>query len=126
MSSEIQLPSVNKVNLSPPSPSKNKVVVCQGRSCRKYQAEEVFKNFQQNLPTDVELMSVPCLGQCGNGTMVVVEFDEVNPSPLLSARGTVNQTWYSEVHPDEVETVIKQHIIGKSPVKEMLYPKFNK
>ncbi len=111
MSSEIQLPSVNKVDLSPSQQPKNKVVVCQGRSCRKYHAEKVFSNFQQNLPTDVELMSVPCLGQCGNGTMVVVEFD---------------QTWYSEVHPDEVETVIQQHIIGKSPVKEMLYPKFHK
>lgn len=110
MSSEILFPRANKVDLSQQHLSKEKVVVCQGRSCRKYQAEKVFSNFQQNLPTDVELMSVPCLGQCGNGTMVVVEFD---------------QTWYSEVHPDEVETIIKQHIIGKSPVKEMLYPKFH-
>ncbi|MGB5631547.1 MAG: (2Fe-2S) ferredoxin domain-containing protein [Waterburya sp.] len=112
MSSEIQLPLVNKVDLSQQNLSKEKVVVCRGRSCRKYNAEQVFSNFQQNLPPDVELMSVPCLGQCGNGTMVVVEF--------------VDQTWYSEVHPDEVETIIKQHIIGKSPVKAMLYRKFHK
>ncbi len=111
MSSEIQLPLVNKVDLSQQIVSKERVVVCRGRSCRKYNAEQVFRNFQQNLPPDVELMSVPCLGQCGNGTMVVVEF--------------VDQTWYSEVHPDEVETIIKQHIIGKSPVKAMLYSKFH-
>ena len=126
MSSEIQLPSVNKVDLSPQQQSQNRVVVCQGRSCRKYHAEKVFSNFQRSLPTDVELMSVPCLGQCGNGAMVVVEFYEVNPSPVPSPRGTVDQTWYSEVHPDEVETVIKQHLIGKSPVRAMLYPKFHK
>lgn len=112
MSSEIQLPSVNKVNLSQQHPSQKKVVVCRGRSCRKYKAEKVFDNLKQNLPPNVELMSVPCLGQCGNGAMVVVEF--------------VDQTWYSEVHPDEVKIIIQQHIIGKSPVKGMLYPKFHK
>lgn len=36
-----------------------------------------------------------------------------------------DQTWYSQVHPEEVDTVIKQHIIGKSPVKAMLYSKFH-
>lgn len=84
------------------------VVVCRGRSCRKYQAEKVWENFEQNLPADIKLMSVPCLGQCGNGPMVVVE---------------PGQVWYSQVHPDEVEAVIQQHIIGKSPVKVMLYSK---
>ncbi|MFM2312809.1 MAG: hypothetical protein RLZZ04_2085 [Cyanobacteriota bacterium] len=51
-------------------------------------------------------MSVPCLGQCGNGSMVVIEPEQI---------------WYSQVHPDEVETVIQQHIIGKVPVQAMLY-----
>lgn len=111
MCSEIQFPPVNKVDLTQQHSADKRVVVCRGRSCRKYQAEEVFGNFQQNLPPDHQLISVPCLGQCGNGTMVVVESD---------------QTWYSEVDPDEVEVIIKQHLIGKSPVKEMLYPKFHK
>lgn len=110
MNSEIQFPSINKVGLSQPDSSGKRVVVCRGRSCLKYQAEQVFCNFQQNLPPDHQLISVPCLGQCGNGTMVVVESD---------------QTWYSEVHPDEVEIIIKQHLIGKSPVKAMLYDKFH-
>ena len=106
MDSEVQLPSVNQID----RPYQQRIVVCRGRSCRKYHAEQVFANFKQNLPPDVELISVPCLGQCGSGAMVFVESDEV---------------WYSEVHPDEVATVIKQHIIGKSPVKAMLYPKFH-
>jgi len=111
MASEIQLPS-NKLQRSPStSDSLEKIVVCLGRSCRKYQAREVFDNFKQNLPAEVELMSVPCLGQCGNGAMVVVDSDK---------------TWYSQVHPDEVKAVIQQHVIGKSPVKAMLYPKFHK
>lgn len=110
MESEIQLPQANSTEPSPER-SPEKVVVCRGRSCRKYRAEKVFDNFQQNLPSEIELMSVPCLGQCGNGPMVVVESD---------------QTWYSQVHPDEVNTVIEQHLVGKSPVKAMLYSKFHK
>ena len=111
MASEIELPSINQLNTSQTATSEEKIVVCRGRSCRKYKAEKVFDKFQENLPSDIKLMSVPCLGQCGNGPMVVVEPE---------------QTWYSQVHPDEVETVIQQHIVGKSAVKAMLYPKFHK
>lgn len=95
-------------NSSIPQP---KVVVCLGRSCRKYNSQKVFDNFKQHLPADIELISVRCLGQCGNGPMVVIE-----PEP----------TWYDRVHPKEVKAVIEQHIKGKLPVKEMLYPKFHK
>ena len=102
----MQLPSINKTEGS----SKPKIIVCRGRSCRKYDSERVFNNFKQNLPPDVELISVPCLGQCGNGPMVFIESDRI---------------WYSQVHPDEVAKVIQQHLIGKCPVKAMLYPKFH-
>ena len=106
MTSEIEFPmELPAVNQIPPA-EQERIIVCRGRSCRKYQAEKVFEQFAQNLPSHVELMSVPCLGQCGNGSMVVVESD---------------QTWYSQVHPQEVDLVIRQHIIGKSPVAEMIY-----
>lgn len=106
----INFPPTNQVNLSPSNVSKVKIVVCLGRSCRKYSAEQVWHNFQQKLPSGIELMSVPCLGQCGNGAMVVIEPEGI---------------WYWQVHPDEVQVIIEQHIIGKSPVKAMLYPQFN-
>ena len=106
MKSEVQLPSVNKNQRSP----EQRIIVCRGRSCRKYNSERVWENFKRDVPTDVELISVPCLGQCGNGPMVLVESD---------------RTWYSQVHPDEVAKVIEQHIIANEPVKAMLYPKFH-
>ena len=102
----LEFPSIDKTT----AVSEQAVIVCQGRSCRKYQAEKVFNNLKQNLPSNVELISVPCLGQCGNGSMVLIEPEQV---------------WYWQVHPDEVSTIIEQHIIGKSPVKAMLYPKFH-
>ena len=102
----LELPFIDKTTPD----SKQVAIVCRGRSCRKYQAEKVFNNLKQNLPSNVELISVPCLGQCGNGSMVLIEPEQV---------------WYWQVHPDEVAAIIEQHIIGKSPVKAMLYPKFH-
>jgi (2Fe-2S) ferredoxin len=87
-----------------------KVLVCLGRSCREYHSQGVFTRFKQELPTSIELIAVGCLGQCGNGPMVLIEPE---------------QTWYSEISPDEVVVIIKQHLQENSPVKEMLYPKFH-
>ncbi len=87
-----------------------KILVCLGRSCRKYNSQQVFAAFQKNLPSSTELIPVGCLGQCGNGPMVLVESEQI---------------WYSEVHPNEVPIIIKQHLQKNSPVKEMLYPKFH-
>ena len=110
MESELQFPLTNEAKSSQPHPLKQ-VVVCRGRSCRKYSAEKVYSNFKENLPPDTELISVPCLGQCGNGPMVLIEPEQI---------------WYAQVQPKEVKTAIEQHIIGKTPVKGMLYRKFHK
>lgn len=87
-----------------------RLVVCLGRNCCKYDSEKVFANFKANLPPNVELAAAMCLGQCGNGPMVLVEPDQV---------------WYSQVHPDEVMQIIQQHLINNIPVQAMLYPKFH-
>ncbi len=88
-----------------------KVLVCLGRSCRKYNSQQVFATFKQKLPASIELIAVGCLGQCGNGPMVLIEPEK---------------TWYSEIVPDEVAVIIKQHLKENSPVKAMLYPKFHR
>lgn len=89
----------------------SKILVCLGRSCRKYKSQQVYAAFQQDLPPETELIPVGCLGQCGNGPMVLVESEQV---------------WYSQIHPSEVPIIIKRHLIGKSPVKQLLYPKFHR
>ena len=87
-----------------------KVLICQGRSCRKYGAEGVLIAFRVDLVPGVEITPCGCLGQCGNGPMVLVEPEQI---------------WYSEVLPDEVSLIVKQHLKQQRPVKEILYPKFH-
>lgn len=87
-----------------------KVIVCQGRSCRKYGSEGVLVAFRINLVPGVEVVSCGCLGQCGNGPMVLVEPDQI---------------WYDQVLPEEVPIIVKQHLQQQRPVKKMLYPKFH-
>lgn len=86
------------------------VLVCQNRSCRKQGAAAVLATFQQLAVTDVTVIASGCLGQCGNGPMVLV---------------TPDQIWYSDVHPQEVSAVVERHLHDGHPVVSMLYPKYH-
>lgn len=90
------------------SNSSRRVLVCQHRSCRKLGAAAVLAAFQISPVADVTVMGSGCLGQCGNGPMVLVEPEMV---------------WYSQVHRDEVAAVVERHLQGGEPVKAMLYSK---
>jgi len=86
------------------------VLVCQSKTCRKQGAAAVFAAFQTHAAAGVQVVSSGCLGQCGNGPMVLVLPDEV---------------WYGRVHGDEVPTVVKRHLHQGQPVRSMLYRKFH-
>ncbi|HEY9596332.1 MAG TPA: (2Fe-2S) ferredoxin domain-containing protein [Cyanophyceae cyanobacterium] len=88
------------------SDSSRRVLVCQHRSCRKFGAAAVLAAFQISPVAGVAVIGSSCLGQCGNGPMVLVEPEQV---------------WYSRVHPDEVASVIERHLLGGQPIKAMLY-----
>ena len=88
----------------------NKVIVCQGRSCLKYGADRVLAAFRANLVPGVEIMTCGCLGQCGNGPMVLIEPEQI---------------WYDQILPEEVPIIVQQHLKQQRPVKKMLYPKFH-
>ncbi|HEY9637491.1 MAG TPA: (2Fe-2S) ferredoxin domain-containing protein [Coleofasciculaceae cyanobacterium] len=75
--------------------SSRQIIVCQSRSCRKQGAVSVLAAFQRLAVTNVTVIASGCLGQCGNGPMVLV---------------TPDQTWYSSVHPKEVPMVLKRHL----------------
>ena len=86
------------------------VLICQSNACRKSGAAKVLAAFQNHAVPNVTIVPSRCLGQCGNGPMVLVEPDQI---------------WYNRVHPDEVPTVVERHLRGGKPVKAMLYTKFH-
>jgi len=86
------------------------VKICQNNSCRKQGAANVLKAFQMLAPDDVSIESSRCLGQCGNGAMVLVLPDEI---------------WYCRVLPEEVRAIVDRHLIQGQPIKAMLYRKFH-
>ncbi|MEO6861947.1 MAG: (2Fe-2S) ferredoxin domain-containing protein [Microcoleus sp.] len=87
------------------------VLVCQNRTCRKQGAAKVLIAFQKLSGAEVEVVASSCLGQCGNGPMVLVLPEEV---------------WYSSVCPEEVAAITEQHLRGGKPVEAMLYHKFHR
>ncbi|MBK1986965.1 (2Fe-2S) ferredoxin domain-containing protein [Sphaerospermopsis aphanizomenoides BCCUSP55] len=86
------------------------VQVCQHRTCRKQGAVEVLAAFQALPVPDVTVKPSGCLGQCGNGPMVLVLPDMV---------------WYCRVLPQEVPFLVEKHLLGGQIVKQMLYPRFH-
>lgn len=90
--------------------SSRQVLVCHGRTCRKQGAVKVLAAFQHSPVTGITVIGSGCLGQCGNGPIVLV---------------TPEQIWYSAVHPKEVAAVVERHLQGGHPVVSMLYPKYH-
>lgn len=70
----------------------------------------VLAAFQTHAQPDVTVEGSRCLGQCGNGPMVVVLPEEV---------------WYCRVQPEEVPAVAERHLRQGKPIHAMLYRKFH-
>lgn len=70
----------------------------------------VLKAFHSLPIPNVTVTPSGCLGQCGNGPMVLVLPDRV---------------WYSGVLPQEVPLLVEQHLLGGQKVKQMLYYRFH-
>ena len=90
--------------------SSRRVLVCQNRTCKKQGSGKVLAAFLAHPVSGVTVVGSGCLGQCGNGPMVLVEPEEV---------------WYERVHKNEVPAVVERHLLGQCPVKAMLYRKFH-
>ena len=91
-------------------PSPKLVIVCQNTACRKSGAQKVLEAFRQLVGSDIHVEGRRCLGECGNGPMVLV---------------LPEQTWYARLRPDEVPAVVERHLWGGEPVQGCLYRKFH-
>lgn len=93
------------------------VLICQNRSCRKAGSAKVLAAFQAELlslaalsPADIQIIGSACLGQCGNGPMVLVMPEQV---------------WYHRIQAEEVPAIVQRHLKEGQWVKPLLYPKFH-
>lgn len=86
------------------------VRVCQNRTCKKQGAAKILAAFQAIPVPGVTVMGSTCLGQCGNGPMVLVLPEMV---------------WYSGVRLSEVPIIVEQHLLGGAVVTQMLYHRFH-
>ncbi|CAD5933139.1 hypothetical protein PCC9214_01420 [Planktothrix tepida] len=80
------------------------VLICQNRTCHKQGSDKILVLFKDESPPDVQIQGIGCLGQCGNGPMMIVLPDEV---------------WYSHLEPMDVSTIIQQHLQGGCPVEAL-------
>lgn len=91
--------------------SSKKVLVCQNRTCLKQGSGKVLAAFQAEPIPNVDIEATGCLGQCGNGPMVIILPEAV---------------WYNSVQADHVSTIIKHHLHDGEPVQALLYAKYAK
>jgi (2Fe-2S) ferredoxin len=87
------------------------VLICQGRTCRHLGSIQVLEAFRAETVPGVGIVGSGCLGECGNGPMVLVMPDRV---------------WYWQVRVKEVSLIIERHLRSAHPVTSMLYPKFHR
>ncbi len=93
------------------NPSHRLVAVCSGTGCvssasvevRQALAEELSR---RGLAGQVEVRRTGCFGWCAQGPILVVYPGEV---------------FYTKVSPDDVTTIVEEHLIGGQPVDRLLY-----
>ena len=87
------------------------ILVCGGTGCqanKSARTRTALENYVQekNLSDRVKVTQVGCFGFCRMGPVVVVH---------------PGQTFYCEVHPEDVPAIIDEHIVGGKPVERLLY-----
>jgi len=87
------------------------VAICRGTGCTSSASTEVQQALQeeldqQGLSDQVEVRRTGCFGFCEQGPIMVVYPD---------------QTFYTQVKPRDVKTIVAEHIIGGKPVEKILY-----
>ena len=94
------------------SPSSRRwlVQICQHRSCQRNHARQVLEAFQHHQSGQILVAEGSCMGQCSSGPTVRVMPDN---------------TWYCRVQPQDVETIVNQHLQGGKRVEHRLHPRFH-
>ncbi|MGF1496324.1 MAG: ferredoxin [Elainellaceae cyanobacterium] len=103
-------PASNPLSHESKTPGRRCVLVCQHRSCQRNGSEAVLATFKAISVTNVFVSGSDCTGQCSSGPTVRVMPDK---------------TWYCRVKPEDVPTIVDEHLRGDRPVKSLLHPRMH-
>ena len=103
--------SVLLSNGSSEMPSTPTVYVCMYRNCLDRGSDQTLAAFRARVPYPTIVQPSQCMGQCSSGPTVRVAADE---------------TWYYRVQPEDVTTIVEQHLIGGQPVTAKLNPRLHR
>ena len=87
------------------------VLVCGGTGCQASASADIIKNFEtilaeKGLQNEVQVIRTGCFGFCEKGPIVKIMPDN---------------TFYTQVKPEDVEKIINEHIIKGRKVTDLLY-----
>ncbi|MEM0979302.1 MAG: (2Fe-2S) ferredoxin domain-containing protein [Cyanobacteria bacterium P01_H01_bin.58] len=86
------------------------ITVCQHRSCSRSGAAAVLAEFQNHQSAEVMVSGCDCQGQCGSGPTV---------------RVMPGNSWYCQVKPEDVQTIVNEHCQEGRPVKKLMNPRIH-
>jgi (2Fe-2S) ferredoxin len=67
------------------------ILICQGRSCRKYGSKAVLTKFESESIDKIKIIASGCLGKCGSGANVLI---------------LPEKKWYLSVKLDQVSAIL--------------------
>ncbi len=87
------------------------VLICGGTGCKSSNSSDIVENFQKilaekNLQDEVQVIKTGCFGFCEKGPIVKIMPDN---------------TFYTQVKPEDVRNIVEEHIIKGRKVPGLLY-----
>ncbi|MCA1994293.1 MAG: (2Fe-2S) ferredoxin domain-containing protein [Coleofasciculus sp. S288] len=86
------------------------ILVCQHRSCQAAGSAQVLAAFEKADTNGFTAKGTGCQGQCSSGPTVRIVPEE---------------TWYCRVQPNDVPTIVEQHLKGGKRVEAKLHPRIH-
>ncbi|MFA7572432.1 MAG: NADH-quinone oxidoreductase subunit NuoF [Lutispora sp.] len=87
------------------------IMICRGTGCSSSNSEQIAKNFEEQIKThglqeEIIVERTGCFGLCSLGPIVII-YPEAS--------------FYSMVKPEDVEEIVKEHLVKGRVVKRLLY-----
>jgi len=88
----------------------DKIYVCAGTGCVSGKSLAIIENLKKELTdcglTDVRVIRTGCFGLCSMGPIVITQPDDC---------------FYSRVSPEDVTEIVREHLVGGTPVDRLAY-----